>query len=338
MKIIAKKTIILLACCFYLSLVACHFDLQQRASTENIRDTPASSEQLPLSWVHNGSQLLIGKRWLFNTGDMTFTRITPPLAVHENPSSWQLLPSPDGKLLLWHDVNHRIVVYNVADKSSYAHQVPTWFSDMTTVINVPFWMNNNKVFVQQVDVIEPNKRACKNFDIRSNHWFNLSNDACIDASFSPIGLIHRISDQTVAVFSASEGTGGLDIIAINGRDMVRQKQQGFLLFRSTPAPNQVRLNTSKSASLIFPCELDLAHTGKELDIACSAQSKGWAVYEWEIKEESLKKLKLRQRNLPIGIVMSPTEDEVFAWLSKGEICIGKPFGDEKSECVPLPDK
>lgn len=334
MNVTPKNIIALLVGCI-LSLAACHINKHQPLLKEALRDNDQPDKQMPLIWMRNGKHIFIGKRWVFNRVAKTFTQIARPDAVHEDPNSWRMIPSPDGKHLLWSDANQQLVIGKITEANDKVYQIPSWFSDMTTVVNVPFWLNNG-VFIQQIDVAEPCKRACKYFNVETEQWYNLHNDECIDASFSPIGMVDCLSDQTYMVYSASEGINGLDIIKIFERNMVRQEPQGSMAFLQTPVPIQVRLNTPTKACLIFPCELDIVNTVNELDIDCAEKSKGWAIYEWTLKDESLKNLEIRRRNLPTGIVMSPKDDELFAWLDNGTICIGKPYDDGTIHCTALP--
>jgi hypothetical protein len=129
---------------------------------------------------------------------------------------------------------------------------------------------------------------------------------------------------------------GVDIIKICEGDMGRQKLHGSLAFLDAPIPSQIRLQSSTKAYLIFPCEINFKNYDNELRVKCSNNDGGWAIYEWVIGENNFNKIQMRQSNLPKGIVISPKNTNLFAWVEGGSICIGKPFGDGQIDCTPLP--
>jgi len=314
---------------FLVLLAACRAMTQERFLTP--ADNQYKATTVPLVWLHTGKHLLVGDQWLFSVDEKKFSPLTRP---EEEKVLWALLLSPDNKQILWFDGKKRLIPGGIEGNINDSIVIPSWLSDkhinITTSVNVVFWLNEHVIFVQQFDAEQPAPYACGYFRIDNEQWTRIPDNACLEPSFLHLFKVSALTDDLFMLYSAGEGLHALDLVKFTPLTQTAATQTllgEITLDALVPVQTQIQTGNTLAVSLNFPCKLASGKT-----IRCiEAGKQGQAIYEWSVNTGALKP---RWTDLPEGSVLSPDEQR-FAWVQADGVCIGKPGGGAVV-CTQLP--
>ena len=255
------------------AVTACHSETQKPpASTEIVN----YNEYEPVAWTPDGKHILIKNRWWYTPANKIFTAIAPPPVTLKEADYWSLLPSPDSQRLLWVEERGKpMLVSSVQGSPTVVIAMPSWLykkaGQQENSFNTPFWRNNTDIVVHQSDR-HTDRRACGIFNIESQQWRRLPENACIRAGFHMVGLVDYLRDQTYLVNSGGEGCTSLDVVKIDFATLQQTDEE--VLTSCSEIPSQVQYRDPEHVTLFFPCEI----VDGPLGVECAEHSRGTALY------------------------------------------------------------
>jgi hypothetical protein len=284
-------------------------------------------ESVELSWLADGSRLLVDRRWLLRPEDAHFAPV--PCAPERAPgdcAAGEALLAPDGAELLV--VDGQSLAFAPLDRPVHAGvPIPRWIA-AENLFNVVLWLSADVVFVQQYDPADPLAPACRLFDTRARSW-RQPPGGCLTSEFSQLFRVKAGPDRWMLLLSAAEGFHALEVVRFDPAAGQSESGAAPILLEGPGRIDAAFARDGAEVHLLTSCALDGAKP------SCDGAAPGSEVrhYSWSIPAGDLR---LLRSDLPPGAAFDPVHAR-YAWPDRDRICIGDP-GEASARCFTPPPR
>ena len=298
-------------------------DKESKSNTANSAKESLSPD-MSMAWLGNGAQILINGQLLFDLQAKTFKHLN-----FIKSSSQQLVAYPNGYSMFRFTGQDQLDIFDIKQASGISIKIPTWVTgnkesgEENTIVNIPAWLDEKKLYVYQFFKQAPNIMACGVYELDNSRWLNLNKDNCLETSFFSISKIYSFGNGLVATVSYAEGQQALDFFQLK-LDGKKVQQKLVAMLNIAFSPMQIQRTSDSNYSVVVPCVLT-----STMPMECEPQkTQSWSVYD--LYPQS-KKLQARYKTLPQAVYAAPNSD-TLAWIGNNKLCIGKP-SQKDAECV-----
>lgn len=285
-----------------------------------------------LTWLPDGSALVIDARWWFDPTHGTFQ----PLQC----------ATGEGRLCTRQSFEAVGTQYIVVDSQKMAiaspaargpwQRIPRWLPDdagpasADEIANVAFWIAPGTIYVQQFYADGHGTPECRVREVRgADAQWRRPPGGCVEGGLGHLAHVDRGPAGLLALHSSSEGYSDLILVRYAEDSGSAQTSIASLVIEGASSM-QVRFAQDGSRiDVISPCTLAATSSASFCD-GTSGQL-AWKLYS---VPASGGELQLQRADLPPGTVADPQRDR-FAWVRDGALCLGDP-GAADSRCVKLP--
>ncbi len=315
-----------------ISLSACDVKSTQPSNTKHTANNKNPGD-VSLIWAGQNNKIIINGQWLYDVNLKKFEPLAMPLQRNKIKSArHQTTFFPGRDILFQFDGVDQLSFGQSGKAATRQVKIPIWLTtepgtENDSIVNVPFWLNEQQIFVHQFNTLRPNLYACGIYVFHSAKWHNLDKTSCLESSFFNLIRVNTLRAGLVVAVSAAEGRHALDVMEVRETDTFKftHKNLGELILAS-PLPEQIQQH-NENITLIFPCILE----NTEVKLCKQSREQYWLVYDWAPQAGSLQ---ARFPALKFSVTAAPDGD-LFAWVKGNELCVGNPE-NARTECAELP--
>jgi hypothetical protein len=284
--------------------------------------------EVELSWLPDGTHMIVGRRWLLNVERAEFASTS--LEAVEPNARMSLSWSPDSKQVLVLGEG-RMAIGPIQGSLPPWVSIPRWVSTRDSedydVVNVGFWLSPDAVFIQQFDQQGRSVPACRSYDVRLSRWHVLTG-GCLSSAFTYLSRIDKGPRALLALQSSAEGLHAVELVHYDSHQGQSRTRASTIEIEGSSAVQVAFRRDGSKMTVLSPCRLHGSprRTCTEPDLARS-----WNQYSWSARGGLPR---LLRSDIPPGSVLHPYKDH-FAWMQEETICVGDASGP-KRKCVPLP--
>jgi hypothetical protein len=275
--------------------------------------TVAAGDPTKLSWLADGSRLLVDGRWLLRPEDARAVAVDCGGVC----AGKEIALSPGGAELLVFD-GAALAVAPPEQPAGASVPIPRWIEaqESTPLVNVAFWLAEHVVFVQQYDPADPFAPACRLFDTRDGAW-RPPPGGCLTSEFSQLFKVQAGPGQALLLLSAAEGFQAMELVRYDPESGQSPAEITPIAWES-PGPLDARFAPDgRRVFFLTPC---LLAAPESPPCENSGSRAAIRLYSWTTPTGELR---LLRSGLPPGAAFDPVHGR-FAWPRDDRICIGDP--------------